>query len=347
METFCQTPAKIILSGEHSVLYGAPALSMAIDFTTHCALQFFEQTKSDEHPFIEIELTDYEQKYAFPFKIWQRRVINIESRYALYEKNATSIHRVLQQPVDLILVTLQQFHNAYHLKSGHWRIKIKSHAHTGKGLGSSASVIVSLLHGLFTQHGINVTEADLLWLAQRVESRQHGHSSGIDPTTVLKGGLLRYQQGSPLQQLSAQHFNAWLIDTGKPASTTGQAVSQVHHHFELNDPIWKTFETVTNEIGQAWQCQDSERLRNAIKQNQQLLEQLGIVPERVQTFIATLNHEENIAAKICGAGSSHGERAGFLICIASEAPYALCQEFGYDIYPLQFSETGSTCVNHH
>ena len=342
MKTHCHTPAKIILSGEHAVLFGAPALSMAIDLPTTCDMTF-TPIQADEVAFVEIELTDFHTKIAYPFPVWQNRVLNIESRYALYEKHASSIQTVLQQPADLLLVALQQFHNHYGLRQGHWSIRIQSHQLSGKGLGSSASVVIALLHSLFVQHQIPINETDLLLLAQLVESRQHGSSSGIDPTTVLQGGLLRYQQGHPLQKLINQKFQAWLIDTGKPSSTTGQAVSQVQQNFSPRHGIWKRFHKVTHAIQLAWHLPDGDQLKSAIKDNQSLLEEIGVVPDKVKTFVERINQDPNKAAKVCGAGSISGENAGMVMCVSQDAPKALCAEFGYQIHSLHFSAEGSQC----
>ncbi|MDG4812303.1 hypothetical protein P8629_04730 [Hydrogenovibrio sp. 3SP14C1] len=343
MKTLCHTPAKLILTGEHAVLFGAPALSMAIDLPTQCHMTFTPHTSPQDQTCLEIELSDFNQKLKYPLSAWQERVIQIETRYALYEKHALSIQSVLQQPVDLILLTLQQFHNTYRLRPGHWQIKIQSHPLSGKGLGSSASVIISILQSLFFQHELPLTEVELLSMAQQVESHQHGSSSGLDPTTVLKGGLLRYQQGSPLQQLQSQNFHGWIIDTGAPESTTGQAVNQVHRAFNHQHAIWIEFKKVAHLIEQAWQTSDAEQLRDAIKHNQQLLETIGVVPPTVQRFIHTLNQSSESAAKLCGAGSVSGEKAGIVLCISQHPPETLCQEYGYEYYPLKFSEKGSQC----
>lgn len=343
MKTLCQTPAKLILTGEHAVLFGAPALSMAIDLPTQCFMSFTPDTATEEPSCLDIELSDFNHKQIYPLSVWQQRVIDIETRFALYEKQALSIQSVLQQPVDLILLTFQQFHNAYRLKSGHWTVKIQSHQLTGKGLGSSASVIISLLQSLYLHHELSYSDIELLSMAQRVESHQHGSSSGLDPTTVLKGGLLRYQQGCPLQQLMPHPFHGWIIDTGSPASTTGQAVNQVHRDFNHQHPIWTEFKNVAQLIEQAWQNSNATELKEAIKQNQKLLESIGVVPPTVQRFIHTLNQSSESAAKICGAGSVIGEKSGIVLCVSQHAPEALCQEYGYEYYPLKFSEKGSRC----
>ncbi len=346
MKTVCTTPAKLILTGEHSVLFGAPALCMAVALDTVCEIDFIPLETPDHQPFLEIELTDFNQKMAYPYQTWQKRVTHIESRYALYEKNTLAIQTVLQQPVDLVLLTLQQFHNLERLKPGHWQIKLHSHNLSGKGLGSSASIIISLLHSLFVHHQIDITEIDLLALAQQVESRQHGASSGLDPATVYKGGLLRFQQGVPLQQLPHQNFNAWVVDTGKPGSTTGQAVNHVHKHFTHQSPIWDDFKHLASEMEAAWQSSDADKLNDAVHKNQALLEKLGVVPDKVKAFIAAL-HQSDYSAKICGAGSISGDQAGVVLCIGPEAPAEICDAYGYPYYPLKLNETGSQCEVHH
>ncbi len=346
MKTVCTTPAKLILTGEHSVLFGAPALCMAVALDTVCEIDFNPLETADHQPFLEIELADFNQKMAYPYLTWQKRVTHIESRYALYEKNALAIQTVLQQPVDLVLLTLQQFHNLQRLKPGHWQIKLRSHNLSGKGLGSSASIIISLLHSLFVHHQIDISEIDLLALAQQVESRQHGASSGLDPTTVFRGSLLRFQQGVPLQQLTHQNFNAWVIDTGKPSSTTGQAVNHVHNHFTHQSAIWQDFKQVASNMESAWDTSDAERLNQAVRDNQALLEHIGVVPDKVKTFIQAL-HKTGYSAKICGAGSISGDQAGVVLCIGPDAPSEVCEAYGYDYYPLKLNETGSQCEVHH
>jgi len=342
MRSCCHTPAKLILTGEHAVLFGSPALSMAVNFFTQCEMTYTPPTLPAELDF-NIELCDYQIKHRYSFSEWQHHIIDIQSRYALYEKNALAIQAVCRTPMDLVLLSLYFFHTHHPLKKGHWSIQIQSKIPSGKGLGSSASIIISLLHSLFVHHQQPIIEEDLLTLAQKIESFQHGQSSGLDTTTIFKGGLIRFQQGKPIEPLAMQNFHGWLIDTGKPQSTTGQVVSHVHKHFHHHHLIWQAFKTASIQIEQAWQSANAIGLKEAITENEQLLENIGVVPQRVQAFIKRINRLPNKAAKLCGAGSITGNQAGVILCLSHQPPTALCEEFEYALLPLTLNEQGSHC----
>lgn len=339
MKTFCQAPAKILLSGEHSVVYGAPGLSMTVNLPTTCQVIF---TPADTFS-VDIELIDYQQNHSFPFAVWRRLAAEIESRFHLFQQEIGSIHSVLQHPVDLVLVTLDQFHEAYRLKSGHWQIKIQSHPYSSRGFGSSAAVILSLLKSLFLQQTINITTSELLALAKKIESRQHGHSSGIDPTAIIYGGLLRFQPHHPVIPLHFPGFKGWLIDTGRPQTTTGQVVEAVAKRFKHNHEIWQRFSQVTEQIQLACETENSALLRQGVQSNHQLLCEIGVVPQTVMDFIAELHKTPLSAAKTCGAGASSGNAAGIVLFISTTSPKVLCEQYGFKFFPLELSSDGIIC----
>lgn len=339
MKTLCSVPAKLILSGEHAVLYQCPALSMAIDLPTHCECEYTPNTQSS----VTIELVNFQQKHCFPYEIWQKMCIGMECRYRLFQHQSGAIQSVLTKPVDLILNTLFHFEELCPLKLGDWRFKIHSEVYIGRGLGSSAAVILSLLTSLIKHHNFNLSDDALLALAQRIECRQHGKSSGIDPATLIFGGLLQYQSNLPIQRVNSQKLNAWLIDTGKPLSTTGQCVEHVKQEWADNKTCWKGFKKVTRKLVEAWAEEDSLKFKKWIRKNQQLLFKLGVVPAKVQSFIDELENQYHAAAKICGAGSVSGDNAGMVLCISENPPYALCETYGYECLPLHLQTKGIEC----
>jgi len=340
MQTTCSSPAKLILSGEHAVVYGCPALSMAINISATCDCSYTSSTNNQ----ISLELTNYGEKHCLPNLVWHKLASDIESRFALFEANTAAIHSVLSKPIDLILVTLHHFDLLHPIKAGEWSFKIHSEIPTGRGLGSSAAIIIGLLKTLYEQHHIEVENDTLLALAQRIEARQHGQSSGIDPATIIHGGLLEFQSNQPIKRHHSHKLQGWLIDTGQPQSTTGQAVFYVKQHHQANHTLWKAFEENTKLIIEAWDQEQVSTFLEGIQKNQTLLEDIGVVPHIIQTFIRTLNDNLHATAKVCGAGSVSGEQAGIVLCFCEHSPEQLCQEFGYDCEKFEIHHQGATCL---
>ena len=339
MQTLCSVPAKLILSGEHSVLYDCPALSMAIQLYTQVECCFKPSTTHS----VTIELTDFNQTHSFPNRIWQNSAIEIESRYQHFLNNHADIQSVLSQPVDLVISTLHHFDCFHPMKQGKWTFKVHSEVPIGRGLGSSASVIVGLLSNLIHHHDLDMTNETLLALARKIESRQHGRSSGIDPATMIYGGLLEFHAKHTTKQHKPQELKGWLIDTGSPESTTGQAVAHVSQRFSKDHEIWKQFENTTQAIIQAWSNQNTQELYKGVHQNQVLLEKIGVVPDEVTNFIKALSVDYQAVAKVCGSGSTKGHHAGILLCFSEQEPAALCAEYGYRCQPIRVAHQGVLC----
>ena len=64
MQTLCHSPAKLILTGEHSVLNTCPALSLAINLTTKCDILF---SKDTTNILFKIELVNFSNNASFSF----------------------------------------------------------------------------------------------------------------------------------------------------------------------------------------------------------------------------------------------------------------------------------------
>lgn len=344
MKTYCSVPAKLILSGEHAVLYQCPALSMAIDLPTHC----WTEQHPHSTPMLHIKLCDFAQNHTLSFTEYHQHAQEIEARYQLFLQKKSTIQTVLTQPVELILCTL--FHFETHFKTTPplnaklWSFKIQSDTPIGRGLGSSAAVILSLLGSLIKHHALSVSKQELLTLATQIEARQHGNSSGIDPATLIYAGLLQYQMEQPIQPISSPPlFNAWLIDTGKPESSTGECVVAVQSQHQNNTALWQAFRNTTEAIATAIQTESGSDLHAGITENHRLLIQIGVVPTQIQTFITALHTQYQATAKICGAGTILGEHAGVILCLSQTNPTELCQSYGYHCRAITLQHQGLSC----
>lgn len=319
-QVFCsQAPAKLILSGEHAVLYTAPALSLSIQLYSRCTSTF---SKNAHQPSIAIQLIDFDSKYSMSFAEFEQQFAAIEKRYQAFLQQKLAIQDVLQSPAELFIVALGIFNQKYTLNSGSWSFKVTSDIPTGRGLGSSASVIVSFLHSLFQQHQIEYSNPELLKIAQEIESRQHGKSSGLDPATIIYGGLIQYQNGKvlPIRETaqttsSVEQLQGWLIDTGKPQSSTGEAVLKVRQQHANNSTLWQSFANCSTNLLNAIKQSDGLQVAQQIIENQNLLTQIGVVPKAIQQFCDAMNlseHSACLTSKVCGSGSIKGDSAGII-----------------------------------
>ena len=118
-----------------------------------------------------------------------------------------------------------------------------------------------------------------------------------------------------MEPLTWPDFPLTLILTGKPQSSTGECVSHSKAFFEAHPEFIKAFGDVSEAVYAAFQSKDFEAFKVAITQNERLLEQIGVVPQRVQTLIHTLE-AQGLAAKVCGAGAISGDNAGVVAVFA-------------------------------
>ena len=69
-----------------------------------------------------------------------------------------------------------------------------------------------------------------------------------------------------------------------------------------------------------------ERLKELVRENHRLLVQIGVVPERVQCFVDSIEQQGG-AAKVCGAGAIGGHQGGIVWVISDSPPVEFCQDF--------------------
>jgi mevalonate kinase len=188
-------------------------------------------------------------------------------------------------------------------------IKVESNLPIGCGMGSSAATILSIMQALSHFLGLQITEEALFKAALEVENLQHGRSSGLDLRLALNGGCL-YVEKDVIEPRNLPPLPFYLVQTGQPQSSTGQCVSRVEPFFK-QEALLNDFQSVTQAMDHALQHNEFNSLQEVIKINHALLNQIGVVPDKVQAFVREVEALGG-AAKVCGAGAVSGEAAGTL-----------------------------------
>lgn len=318
------SPAKLILSGEHAIIYQSPALSLPIPLFSTCLLKVTPQDTTE----LTISLLDLNLQKVYPRESFIERFSELQKNYQQFIHNTRKIQHVLDSPVDLVIAILGEFQTVQPLPSGDYQLTLSAKIPMARGLGSSASMIISTLNSLQALTQQPFEHQTFLKLAQRIEAYQHGHSSGIDPATIYLNQAIEFCNGQihPISLAALpKPLNAWLIDSGQAECSTGETVKQVRDTFATDQNIWQQFSTVTEQIKSAWQAQHSAKLLTAIQQNQRLLTKIGVIPKAIQTLITQLEHHTQGAAKVCGAGAICGEYAGVILLLSATSPKTFCE----------------------
>jgi len=300
MPTAC-APGKIILSGEHAVVYGAPALALAVD--RHMRIHY----RPDRLPRLSWHTRERTHELGLDKLADLRR--RLDNHFERYLRGELPITRILKKPAELAFYAIDMARVLSGLDvQPRGSLSIDSDIPIGAGMGSSAALIAALLK-LFGH--FDSLDA-LIRQVRYCERLQHGRGSMIDAAAVCSGGLVKLQdeQVSQLPLAEAGLGEGWFwVFTGTPASSTGACVDEVRRHFGQSD-IWSEFIDLTEAMGEALLAGITPL--EPIRANHRLLSRIGVVPAPLQRFAEQVEQRGG-AAKVCGAGAVSGDQGGLML----------------------------------
>ena len=285
------SPGKLILSGEHAVVQGCPALVMAVN--PEAQVTRFPVSG----PSLKIQLPD---RKAVHFNL-KDLPGHLQAVREAHQKEAAI------SPEDLLVACA-----ALTSPPSGASLTFTSEIPLGSGLGSSAAFILALLKVLQP----NASREQLYSWAVEGESFQHGTSSGLDVMASLGGGIQKFHSGES-RQLADLHLPQFQVyHSGRPESSTGHCVAQSQSVFAGNPKLIEKFTTITEAFISALKISDMDALHHAVRDNHRYLCELGVVPAAIQESILQLE-KTGCSAKICGAGSVNGQTAGMVMVLGN------------------------------
>jgi mevalonate kinase len=300
-----KSKGKIILSGEHSVVYGKPAIAIPTNLSATCKIK---PNKTDK---IKIVLKNYQKKN-------------------IYTK--TKLHKIKNEIVGQITSHFLKKYKTEFKNLG-LTITIKSNIPIGAGMGSSAAIIVATIKAFLKLLKIKKTNYEIFTLALKFENIIHGNASGIDIAVSLYNKPIKYIKNKPIEILNFSIPQFHIIYSGKPKSTTYECVKYVNANYASNKKLWNEFANCTEKILHFLKKQNPKEIKDTIKKNHRLLLKIDVVSKQVSLFINEIKAKHG-AAKISGAGTIEGNANGIIIAfnISKTKLKKITKTYKYKIY---------------
>lgn len=281
--------AKVILCGEHSVVYGRPAIALPLP-----ALRVRARMVGTSRPFI-IHAPDVDE---------------IIVAGDLSGETLNPLARIAQ-------LTLAHLRQAPPLAE----LTLASDIPVGANLGSGAAVSVAVARAIAAFFGDELSAADASALAYEVEKIHHGTPSGIDNTVVANEQPVWFVKGSEPLVLQMCHALPLVIgDTGF-STPTRVPVGDVRVAWESDRARMEgLFNAITSLVyisREALEKNDLAVLGHAMNANHTLLQQIGVSCEPLDALCEAAREAGALGAKMSGGG-----RGGNMIALARDAQHA-------------------------
>lgn len=270
-------PGKIILFGEHAVVYGYAAIAIAVELRAKCTIvPSLSKT-------ISVSIPDLFPNESF--------TINKDS-------TLPSSLRAIEHVIRKMLQSEKRIQTPH--------IEITSKIPPSAGLGSSAAVAVSLISSLYAFLNTSCDLDIINEIAFEAEKIIHGSPSGIDNTISTFGGGIFYKnevkRKIPIEEKSC----FYVIVNSLISRNTKDVVEKVKQQRNKNkkkiDQLFEEIQSISIQGEISLKKGDYERIGTLMSENQILLEKLGVGHPELTKIIRLIDKHDALGRKITGAG---------------------------------------------
>lgn len=291
--TASSAPGKIILFGEHAVVYGRPALAVPVT-QVHADVEIGDSDRAGiwiNAPAVDLHAELNSLPSSHPVASVVRNFFSSSGISAL-------------PPLD---------------------INISSTIPVASGLGSGAAVSVALVRALSSFFFHPLSDEQVNACAYEIEKLHHGMPSGIDNTVIAYARPVYFTKGQPIETFTVGNpFTIVIADTGQPAPTK-ESVGAVRRLWMNDRPRW---ETVFDKIGEISftarraiefckqtlsEIKGQVLLGELMNENHGLLQELTVSSPGLDALVESARKVGALGAKLSGGG-----RGGNMIALVEK-----------------------------
>lgn len=314
-------PGKLILLGEHAVVYGMPALAIPVSEKRARA-----EVSVNNSGLVRIEA-------LVTGDSWPPKEGVTSALKPLAEMTLAAARRLGRENLGVT-------------------VKLDSDIPIASGMGSSAAVAVALVRAIAGALNKTVKTREIVELAMVAERGYHGNPSGIDIEVVAREKPILHRKGTPFRALSNvdNDFHFLAANTGQRTMGTVDIVREVA---EAYDKDRERYGRIFNELGDMAECGAKvlergtvEELGELMNNSQELLAEIDLSSPAIDRLICAAIESGAVGAKLSGAG-----RGGHVIIAlrsADEEPKAreaLIKAGAKEVCGLTLRKTTSECMS--
>jgi mevalonate kinase len=278
-------PGKIILLGEHAVVYGRPAIAVPVSHVRAEA----QTAPGPAGDGLTVVAPDLGRRVCLA-DAEEGDPLAVAARLTL---------KHLGRPAPDAVVT------------------VTSAIPIAGGMGSGAAVSSCIVLALATHLGAVLTPDEISGIVFEVEKIYHGTPSGIDNSVIVHERPIYYVRGEPIQVLSVGRPICLLVaDSGVPSSTA-DVVADVRRAWERepahHDVLFDQIGELVEQGREALERGSIYDLGPLMDENHELLVELGVSSPELEDLAEAARFAGALGAKLSGAG-----RGGNVIAVVEE-----------------------------
>lgn len=271
--------AKIILFGEHAVVYGEPAIAVPVSSLRAYA----EVTENTPFQIIARDLND--------------KIITFDGEDPLAQ---------------VVRITLE----ALNMPIPDISIAVRSDIPIASGLGSGAAISTAITRALLDYFEMVLPLDAINEIVYEVEKFHHGTPSGIDNTVIVYEQSVYFVREQAIEMIeNSKPLQIIVADTGKVALTRDSVgdVARLYEESDETKDIIHEIGIIARNAREAMQSGDLQKLGSLMLENHALLQKITVSSPELDKLVDVAMSAGAMGAKLSGGG-----RGGNMITLVDE-----------------------------